>query len=481
MSKKPKTHKILKALPKLSKFRPVIFFVWGIILGLIVLVSAAIYAYEQKYQNRAFAGVKIQNFNATGLTQAEIESYWAEKNISFQNLRFTLKFEDKIATLSARDLQIGYDAPLAAHQAISIGRSGNLLADNFQKLHALIFGIELKPLFFWNRELLSETLNYLSQQINIEPENALFEFKDGKVTAFKVSKDGRMLDTNVFMDQFTDRLQVISTANRFEPDIVFNLPVITVKPTIATEDINGYGITELIGVGESSFRGSIPGRVHNIALAASRINGILIAPGEIFSFNQALGDISAATGYKQAYVIKQGRTVLDDGGGVCQVSTTFFRAALNSGLPIKERHAHSYRVSYYEQDGVKPGFDATVYAPTYDLKVENNTGNYILIQAKTDTINYKLTFEFYGKKDGRTVEISPVHLWDALPSPPELRQDDPTLPMGVIKQVDWAAPGIKAAFDYKVSRGDEILTEQTFYSNFIPWQAVYLVGTGPAQ
>ena len=173
--------------------------------------------------------------------------------------------------------------------------------------------------------------------------------------------------------------------------------------------------------------------------------------------------------------------MLDDGGGVCQVSTTFFRAALNSGLPIIEHHAHSYRVGYYEQGGWKPGFDATVYAPSYDLKVKNDTPSYILIQAKTDTSANRLTFEFYGQKDNRIVEISAVRLWDYRPSPPDLHQDDPTLPTGTVKQVDWANPGVKSAFDYKVSRDSQIIFEKTFYSNFIPWQAVFLRGTGPIQ
>ena len=198
---------------------------------------------------------------------------------------------------------------------------------------------------------------------------------------------------------------------------------------------------------------------------------------EKFSFNKTVGDISAATGYKQAYVIKSGRTVLDDGGGVCQVSTTLFRAALNAGLPIVERHAHSYRVGYYEQGDWKPGFDATVYDPSYDLEIQNDTPTPILIQAKPDTTNLELVFELYGARDGRTVDISPVRLWDSRPAPQPLYQDDPTLPNGVVKQVDWSANGIKSAFDYKVIRGDQELFKKTFFSDFVPWQAVYLRGT----
>jgi vancomycin resistance protein YoaR len=168
---------------------------------------------------------------------------------------------------------------------------------------------------------------------------------------------------------------------------------------------------------------------------------------------------------------------LGDGGGVCQVSTTLFRAVLNAGLPITERQPHAYRVSYYEQD-IGPGFDATVFLPSPDLKFKNNTPSYLLIQTKVDQVNKKLTFDIYGTSDGRKVEISPVRIWDKQPPPPDLYQDDPTLPAGTIKQVEHKSWGAKVAFDYKIVRGEEVLSEKTFYSVYRPWQAVYLRGTG---
>ena len=264
--------------------------------------------------------------------------------------------------------------------------------------------------------------------------------------------------------------------NSSAKEFLINLPVNELAPKIKTEDSNNFGIKELIADGKSRFLGSIPGRVHNIELAASKINGRLIPPGEIFSFNDALGDVSAATGFQPAYIIKGGRTVLGDGGGVCQVSTTLFRAALNSGLPIVERHAHSYRVSYYEQES-PAGLDATVFAPSYDLKFKNDTLNYILIQAKTDLNNYSLAFELYSTKDGRQVEITKPVMYSQSSPPPDLYQDDPTLPKGVVKQVDWKAWGAKVNFDYKVTKEGQILTQKSFFSNFQPWQAVFLRGT----
>ena len=161
---------------------------------------------------------------------------------------------------------------------------------------------------------------------------------------------------------------------------------------------------------------------------------------------------------------------------MCQASTTFFRAALASGLPILERHQHSYRVSYYEQ-GTKAGIDAAIYPPEVDLIINNDTPGHILIQVKNDQIKSRLIFEFYGTKDNRIVEIGEPKYWDAKPAPSPLYQDDPTLPIGIEKQIEKAVPGLKTSFTYKVTRNGEVLQNKTFYSNYRAWQAVYLKGT----
>jgi vancomycin resistance protein YoaR len=211
-------------------------------------------------------------------------------------------------------------------------------------------------------------------------------------------------------------------------------------------------------------------------LASSRFKGVLLAPGEVFSFNKVLGDVSTLTGYRQAYIIKEGRTVLGDGGGVCQVSSTLFRAALNVGLPIVERKAHSYRVSYYEQNS-PVGLDATVYDPTADLKIKNDTPAHILIQPQVNPKNSQLIFEIYGTNDGRVSKISKPTISNLTPPPEDLYQDDPSLPAGTLKQIDWKAWGAKVTYTYNVSRDGETIFQKTFVSNYQPWQAVYLRGT----
>jgi vancomycin resistance protein YoaR len=202
----------------------------------------------------------------------------------------------------------------------------------------------------------------------------------------------------------------------------------------------------------------------------------LVAPGETFSFNDVLGDVSAFTGYQKAYTIQNGKTVLGDGGGVCQVSTTLFRALLDAGLLITERHAHAYEVSYYSLDS-PPGMDATVFGPTVDLKFKNDTGHYILIQSNANLDNYALTFELYGTKDGRTVSIMKPVISNMVAPPPDLYQDDPTLPMGKIVQTDFAAWGANVYFTRTVTKNGKVIISDKFVSNYQPWQAVYSRGT----
>ena len=318
--------------------------------------------------------------------------------------------------------------------------------------------------------------NELVPKIERPSQNANFRYENGKVIEFIPAKDGLSIEKAALENEIIENLNLLENSN--QKSFSFQIPVNRTLPEITLVDVNNLGIKELLGRGTSRFRGSIPGRVHNISLASSKFNGSLISPGEIFSFNKTLGDVSFFTGYKQAYIIKDGRTVLGDGGGVCQVSTTLFRAILNAGLPIVERKAHSYRVSYYEQDS-GPGLDATVFDPTSDLKFTNDTPGHLLVQTQFDAASSSLIFEIYGTSDGRVAQISQPVVASSIAPPEDLYVDDPALPTGTTKQIDYKAWGAKVVFDYSVERNGEKIMKKTFVSNYRPWQAVFLRGTGP--
>lgn len=319
--------------------------------------------------------------------------------------------------------------------------------------------------------------NEVAKKLNRSAQDSVFVVKDGKVQEFTPSKDGLVVSEDQLTNLIFTNLSVLE--NSLEESLSLNIPVETTPAKIKNEDVNNLGIKELLGKGTSHFKGSIPNRIHNVNLAQSRFKGVLVPPGETFSFNQYLGDVSSLTGYKAAYVIKDGKTVLGDGGGVCQVSTTLFRAILAAGLPIVERRPHSYRVGYYEQ-GFPPGLDATVYYPTTDLKFKNDTLAHLLIQPIIDLSTLTLDFEIYGTNDGRVAKTSKPVITSSIAPAPDLYVDDPTIPTGQIRQIEHKAWGARVVFDYKVTRAGETLIDQKFVSGYRPWQAVFLRGTGPA-
>ncbi|MBU0650039.1 VanW family protein [Patescibacteria group bacterium] len=316
-----------------------------------------------------------------------------------------------------------------------------------------------------NKKALEKLRGEIGLELNKLPLGQVAGVKDGRVTEFRIIQEGLEIDQEKFDAAFKKLFD--------GRELTMDIPL---KEISTTKNGAEYGIFFLLGTGNSKFTGSAQPRITNLSLAAQRISGVLVPPGKEFSFNKAVGEISSRTGYATAYIISQGRTVLGEGGGVCQTSTTLFRAILNAGLPITSRHPHAYRVGYYELES-PVGYDASVYQPSLDFKFVNDTPGYVLIQSATDLATNSLTFHIYGTPDGRRVEMGEPKLYNVVGAPAPLYQDDPTLPAGVVKQIDFAAPGGTAVISRKVTKGDEILFEDTFKTVYQPWRAIFLVGT----
>ncbi len=454
-----------------------IFFAACFLTVFIVICTSYFFFTKHKLEGRIYPNVYIGDVSFAYQKPEDVKNYLLKKNKHYEDVTFLVTYEDQVSTFSGKMLNIGYDATTLAKQTYLIGRTDALHSRIYQQVKA-IFNLgrfTFEPNLYVNTEKAEDYLSNLEDRYNTPAENALFKYENGKVTAFKIEKNGLKINKTKAINDITSHLTSLS--NTTKSPIVIKISGEIIKPEITLASSNDFGIVEEIGVGKSDYSGSIPGRVYNVIFAAEKFNGVMIPKGEEFSFNKIIGDISAATGFQQAYIIKDGKTVLGDGGGVCQISTTLFRAALNTGLPITERHAHAYRVHYYENDG-KPGLDATTYNPGVDFKFKNDTSGYILIQTEVDKENNLITFHFYGKKDDRRIEMSDIKVWDQTSAPAPAYQDDPTLKKGVTKQADWAASGAKSTFHYKVTKSDGTVIQDTdFYSNYRPWQAIFLVGT----
>lgn len=315
-------------------------------------------------------------------------------------------------------------------------------------------------------------LTKVALSINADPREAKLAMSDGKVTIFQPGKDGKSLDVDKTAASVVDAVRQYVETSSTDKQLSIPVTIAITKPAVTDASLTTLGITELIGSASTSFVGSPENRKHNIAVGVAALNGILVKSGEEFSTLRYLGKIDGASGYLPELVIKVDKTEPEFGGGLCQVSTTLFRAAMASGLKITERRNHRYRVAYYEPAGK----DATIFEGSPDFKFVNDTASNILVQSHIE--GTKITFDFYGKTDGRIASQTDSVLTNSVSPPdPEYIQTD-TLPEGTTKQTEKAHNGADASFTYTVLNADgSVRTKQTFTSHYAPWQARFLVGT----
>jgi vancomycin resistance protein YoaR len=186
------------------------------------------------------------------------------------------------------------------------------------------------------------------------------------------------------------------------------LPVETIQPEVRPETLASLGITELVGEGTSYFLNSAEYRITNIKAGIALLHGVLIAPGGEFSFNDTVGDdLDERKGFVQGEAIVNNKVVIEYGGGICQDSTTVYRAAFYAGLPITERTSHSWRLDFYEV-GETVGMDAAIFTEVGpNLKFRNDTDHWLLMQGEVDEVTQQVAVRLYGTKvAGRTVERS---------------------------------------------------------------------------
>jgi vancomycin resistance protein YoaR len=329
-------------------------------------------------------------------------------------------------------------------------------------------------------ETLRAFLTSLAPELHIAAKDAAFTFNDetGQLDIMRNAIIGRSLDIEGTINAIQ---QKIVNDGTHQVPLVFEVN----KPEI-NDDTTGadLGITELIHQETSYFYGSSRDRVQNISVAAAEFHGVLIPPNSTFSMAEVMDDITLDNGYAEALIIAGGRTIEGVGGGVCQVSTTLFRAAFFAGFPIVERHSHAYRVSYYEKtagnirDASLAGLDATVYIPIVDLKFTNDTDNWILMETYVNPTYSSIIWKFYSTSDGRTVEWTTTGPYNTVEPPEPKYIENEDLSEGTIKQVDWAAEGADVTVNRTVLRNGETLFSDTFFTHYRPWQAVYEYGPG---
>jgi vancomycin resistance protein YoaR len=322
---------------------------------------------------------------------------------------------------------------------------------------------------------LRDLLVPVKTQVDRLPSDAKFVFNDQtlQLDVMQQSSVGRELDIDASIKAINEAV----ARGEHTVSLVINEAQPRVAATATGQEL---GITQLIWSETSYFYGSSAERMQNIEAAARQYHGLLVAPGETFSMGEHLGDVSLDNGFAEALIIYGGRTIKGVGGGVCQVSTTLFRAVFNAGFPIVERTPHAYRVSYYEQNasgGIDPrlaGLDATVYFPLVDFKFTNDSPHWILME--TYMGSGSLTWKFYSTSDGRSVTYDTTGPTNVVSAPSPLFEENPELKKNEMKQVDWSANGADVNVTRTVWKNGAVYFQDTVTTHYEPWQAICQYG-----
>lgn len=324
---------------------------------------------------------------------------------------------------------------------------------------------------------LSEMLQPVKSRTDRPARDAKFIFNDDTrlLDVMEESQTGLVVDVDASVKAINEAL--------LRGEHTVPLVVVEDQPRVSSSTTGAeLGITELLWAETSYFYGSSAERIQNIQAASERFHGVLVAPGEVFSMGATMGDVSLESGFAEALIIYGGRTIKGVGGGVCQVSTTLFRAAFFAGFPIVERYSHAYRVSYYEMTasgGIDPrlaGLDATVYFPLVDFKFKNDSPYWILMETYVNVNARTLTWKFYSTKDGRTITWDTTGPTNVVSAPAPLYEENPELKKNDMKQVDWAANGANVTVTRTVWRGGAVLFQDQIRTHYEPWRAICQYG-----
>ncbi len=405
--------------------------------------------------------------------QVDVKRTFSEPVVIEEDVKKTLSQLDELKTLFP--LEVNY-----FDTKIDFGRDWNIQWSDVFNFTKVILQDDQPTLGFD----LTSSENFWEQfesVINKDSVDAKFEItEDGKVKQFQPSENGYTVNREETNSVFNSAIaSALLAPSNEESSTSVTLAVDIAEAKVPTADVNDLGITEVLGVGYSDFSGSPRNRIHNISVGASKLDGLLIEPGEEFSLVQALKPFTISEGYLPELVIKGDKIEPEIGGGLCQIGSTTFRAAMKSGLPIVERRNHSLVVSYYNDPrNGNPGTDATIYDASPDFKFTNDTGNSILIKTDMNASTGDLYFTFWGTNDGREADYTEpvVHRW--IGTGPTKIVETTELAPGQ-KKCQAAHPGAETSFTYTVKGADGEVHEEVFKSSYRPLPTICLVGVDP--
>jgi len=408
-----------------------------------------------KNRNKILPGVSAFGVELEGLKKEEARDILqpiASKMIDSPRI---LVFEDKeFKFIPHKELDAFIDLNRVVEETYDIARTGNVFKRIKDRIVVWRKGYEVPFQAEFNPQKFEDFQNKISSLINRMPRDAYVE--GNRIIESRI---GVKLDLEKFKEEITESIKSLN-----EEKYIFDIPVITVEPKITTQNIlTELAINEELGTYSTSLENKEENTIYNIRLSSEVINGILVKPQEIFSFNKYVGPAEKADGYKESTIIANGIFVNGYGGGICQVSSTLYNAALLANLPIIERYNHSV---YGEATKYVPlGQDAAIFYGFKDLRFKNNSDNVIVIFSKVfrDTLQISI----FGRNEDKA-EVEIISKDKKVIDYQIIREKDSKLEVGQEIVFQEGVPGYQIK-TYRIVKKDgeekiEFLSEDTYKS-----------------
>lgn len=332
-----------------------------------------------EWQEKVYPGVSVMGEDLSGMTLPEVKNLLETKILeAVKTNALTVVVKDKEFTLSLGDLDVALDTQSMSEYIVSLGKSLEE-TEKLQRIYTKTLE-EVEVPYTYSEEKLIAYVKSIASEINVSAKNATIK-KSGDGFTVTEHQTGMVLEEEKLIASLKEVLPKLEPGAKLEASLVIDEPKVT---SDALKMIDGR-----LSTFTTNYSTSAAGRKHNVGFAASLINGTVLMPGETFSYNAEIGPVTLRAGFKNAGVIIGDKIEDGVGGGLCQVSSTLYQAALHSNMGITQRRNHSMAVAY-----LKPGMDAVVYGPYLDLKFKNNYPNPVYIQAYGD--NNNLSVSIYG-------------------------------------------------------------------------------------
>ena len=435
-----------------------------VILSVLTLLITSDYIY---HRNRIYAGVVIDGVNVSRKTSSEAIDLLTQKYAEegFNDRTIQVEYADEEETLTFAELGVAVDLETMVDLAMDAGRDRIHLFRYFDRLALRRDSSQINPRLTIATAIFQSAISPMEEWVWQEAQDAQLKLSDDRERV-EILPDtpGQELDVAATRDQ------LLASLKSYPDPIAVQLVEKTVEAEQTTAYLESLEITEPIATFSTVFSGNDANRNHNIGLAASAVDDILLLPEEEFSFNNTVGDTTAEKGYKNAPIILDGELVDGLGGGICQVSSTLYNTVLFADVSITERRNHGLAVGY-----LPPGRDATIAYGWIDLKYVNDRDSAVWQRAFVD--GNRLTVTLYGKSiPGHEVEITTTDL-ETIPSGEKLIKT-PQLALGVRERIKNGQPGYKVtAWRITYIDGEEIRREKLSQDTYKAVPAEYRVGT----